>query len=585
MRDIAVRFGAKEINIFVILNRLRKELLKGIVDVPGKKILINIFYLFDYYIEAFNKTSCPICLKIKNLSKKKKKINSNRALSQLDSLIKNLEPHEIINPKIPKNRETYGINNLAYTKLLNLFYENPSAFLAQLNNTASTQNICLMIKILSTSPFHEYTGSENNNILRICESIIDGTIGCDNISHSIELITKIKPSRLVNNLSKIVNFLPENDSIYFCLLNSLYETMELHGDLSNDIGQTLRNIWNDVESKLMDERVVGDEYGYYWSLDGILYELRQDLWEVLPPNTKETFAKTLLCLLDHHSFHRGANHRELGKFFNNFLHNIELLISQPKKENIDLLTKKLQQWNSIIQQMKIMQVAAKRMYNSTDVLPILYFTERESSDCFYGDLLKIDDWVTEFLNIKAPSMYKSDYFEECLKVLFKINKLIFNSNAQFVKDLKTFTVNIVPFLEQTIQEEAQSCEISNITVHFNKNKLPATRLVLFGIKDMRLLFSNLFSNALVKAFKHPNFRQKNEIHFYLEDDVVDNCVTLIYSDNGSGMSKDQTIDILKNRDHQWGRSYHKIRRFGGGVDINSDMGKGTEIKIKLIGVE
>lgn len=105
------------------------------------------------------------------------------------------------------------------------------------------------------------------------------------------------------------------------------------------------------------------------------------------------------------------------------------------------------------------------------------------------------------------------------------------------------------------------------------------------------VFAQILTNFIMNSLKHA-FNKKQRYHVKISANIVDDMISLIYSDDGSGMEQNVLTNIFepfyttKRGDGGTGLGMHIVfnlvtQKLEGQISVDSEPGKGTQIKIFL----
>jgi len=107
-----------------------------------------------------------------------------------------------------------------------------------------------------------------------------------------------------------------------------------------------------------------------------------------------------------------------------------------------------------------------------------------------------------------------------------------------------------------------------------------------GIFVQKEIFHSIIQNMIVNAIEHAIIKGK-QLVINIDFEDCDGAYCLTFSDNGSGMSKEQLENLFdySNRQHAKGFGMMIIKKginfHGGELDTKSTIGEGTEFKVKF----
>ncbi len=166
------------------------------------------------------------------------------------------------------------------------------------------------------------------------------------------------------NLKELLRRIPKEEYLYFHLLDAIYLILEKDLLRTEDVKRALGEIRGEIDFNLTSETIDKDRYRYWKRLDRYIYDFRQDLWTIYPPSLKDTFARTLISLTKVYSIIHGPRHRELAKYFSNFIQTARNLLANNDDINHRNLINKINAWDHIRSELDRLRVAAEAMYNA-----------------------------------------------------------------------------------------------------------------------------------------------------------------------------------------------------------------------------
>jgi len=227
------------------------------------------------------------------------------------------------------------------------------------------------------------------------------------------------------------------------------------------------------------------------------------------------------------------------------------------------------------------------MYSAGDINPRPYFSQRGIEYTFYDDLIDLDRSIKELSNYKKNRLKKNrKKLRDILVVLKRIDENCFGDRNSLYDDLRYYIHDIKELIENRIEDEKWDLGKKNIKINtkFLENR---NTFILCGIQDFREMIGNILSNARVHAFKERDYSAENIINIEVATETIDQVdyIIMTYKDNGSGISKFKRKTIFSKNGGMWGRSFHRIMRLGGGVDVISKLGEGAIFKIRFMEVK
>ena len=228
-----------------------------------------------------------------------------------------------------------------------------------------------------------------------------------------------------------------------------------------------------------------DNNGYkYWrKLQELVYDFRQDLWDICPPKEDETFARTLKVLARQHSFTHGPRHKELGKYFNNFISAVAEFIENSSNTNFDNIRNKIKMWEKIERQMQIIRVAAQKMYSAGDIPPRTYFSEIITAPNFLTDLIKLENLISSIKHFSLEEIKKeSDKINGLKNLILRIDTNCFTKDDSLHDDLNYYIHDIVEHVKDRVNNEKWNLKQIGIKIDYEP-KSYEKGFVLIALND------------------------------------------------------------------------------------------------------
>ena len=205
-------------------------------------------------------------------------------------------------------------------------------------------------------------------------------------------------------------------------------------------------------------------------------------------------------------------------------------------------------------------------------------------------LAYVSGWLQLFLVETNDTDPKKETYETLIKEFERISTLV-NSLLEFTKQTprskKIFDINQV--IEEVVTMIGYTMNNENIEII--KNMLPSDIEMYGDSNRLKQVFLNVLQNAR-EAMPNAREAMPNGGAIYLSTNLVhDNSVLIQFRDTGCGFSKDQLEKIFcpsyttkaEGKGAGLGLSVCKtiIEEFGGTIDLDSNIGEGTVVSIKL----
>ncbi|KHF38940.1 sensor histidine kinase [Halalkalibacter okhensis] len=147
---------------------------------------------------------------------------------------------------------------------------------------------------------------------------------------------------------------------------------------------------------------------------------------------------------------------------------------------------------------------------------------------------------------------------------------------------KTKLIKALPTIQEVVEVMSIKARTQNIELH-SSLEIPPNTIINGNIMGVKLIISNLLSNAI--KYSHEGDPVT------IESFIKDKCLHIHIIDKGVGMTP-ENIDRLYQKYQKINQEvagqgiglfmvYQIVKHFKGNIDIESELGKGTEVKLSF----
>lgn len=579
---IASLYKAKNIQVFVFLNRLSTEnTLKLIENLKLYRVKIAFNFLYWFNCPVYTKDNCPFCKKRNKYLEYLKTFHSATAQNQITEKAKLLECTNK-NSFIDFSKNILNFNELIENQS-NLDLEK---IIDQFHGMKDKENA---ISFLEEESRRILSSEVKDKLVNLCKKIIFGEykMSVDSRGIAIQLLSRLDNNECFLALKTLTSQIEKYIDNYSDIIISINNLLDMNLDYVRIFQEYFIDIVKEVQNCFLNHAQDNTKYNEYFTRDHYLYVLRQDLRQRIPLKKEDMICESIMFLknkilpVDHVEGHDKLYISLCNKLSEIVMSRLLNNTGTSFTEYFDDLKQISSDWNKTDKELREIYMLSHRVYKLGDVAPNEYF----STDTDYDNsMIKDIDILSKFMyDLKQDKVTQNDIMNELLAVRNSLTNLcekLFNKNSSLRECISFYFNDVVKIVRKEIAEQTNNFDKKRIKINQNIKEEKCT--ILFDKSYLELLINNLFTNSYKYGFENLLYRDNNTVNITIE--TKNNYIILDYYDNGKGVNTKYFHDLLRTKEKSWGVFHHRIKKYGGYLDVVPDDDSNLHIKIKFMEV-
>jgi|GEM_PF-4330762 len=595
LRNIAIRYGARRVSMFVLFQRLSPADVSTLIYSAGDPAPELVLYCAQQLTShPFGPLQCPACRRLRQIKEVKGHARSPEGLAgleELESRYKERSTSALLS--VNARKITRRHHDVIQTSMFELLPETTvsefdaliSACIEQVSQVGldrfisdvmaaaepQTAYACLnAIKWQKTSTIRSMSRDRISVVVDTCRALIESSedVGISDLDSVCDAWSRSDPRSFIESIPSLLwrmHVLPE---IFAPLLIAIWSVVEEDPDQAPLVAHRFATVLEAIDSDIAVQSA-----SKLWPVKHLVWELRQDLWHIVPPSEDELPVATLRPLYQMLLSFPSPVHLPLPNAINELRHALQNILTSvqdnraPSPEIQAMVIDAIDQWtrfnSPLWDQLSKLQVLASKLFQFGDREPVSYFANPGADEAFYQDILS---FRAGLMTIYAPSVreWRPDALHNVLGILDRIWSRAFAPDSTLVQALMHYYPNLSAAVEQDVNRARHSLAEYGVTLDVT---LPADpMIVLVDDGDLSGLLGNIVDNVKKHVCHYSPAPGKTVGIEVREAPAGEGLVELLYTDDGDRTVPPATKDQLFVRGHKWHEVSTRLRRYGAVVE-------------------
>lgn len=617
--DIAFSYGARKVSIFILLNRLEPIRLASLLRASEGRP-IRVLYFQQLYTNPHNAFQCPICVVRRKLQEILRSIESKEGRAGITKLLPLFDEHPtvLLTEFVSNSAKVLSSHNQLSFSQQSQQGLDVSYLIEDLNRTGLQGYIFKYLKNASLSDAYSfirpllYVGESVQSLpseyievlVQSCRNLLmyPALLSIEQIFVLIEIWRFSQPAGFLDFLIRILKHI--NESSFFApVLVALWDIAEGDPDFRATIAEHFRSCLQDLDHEItsMLPNISPRDRDRVLARRNLVLELRQDLWEVIPPSLDEIPSSAITAIHDEIVGVSFSDHLPLPRSISIILQGLynitgrirrgQQLPEASKQRILSELHKWVEPRSVYFIQLKKIQVNAAKLYQLgnyvfgdytlRDYVRIPYFSDSAKTKSFYSDVSTI------MRSLKALERTLIMQTEPPLKLLKNSQELlariwerVFDADGELQRAISFYYPDLNLALEQIVGSSSERLYESGIDLEIDCPKSPV--VIQVDNQTLTKMLDNFVTNAL-KYLKpsDPSIRRRAIFRVSPFKEVDRDLVELYYEDDGD-FPGFNTLEALRKPKRQWSESERNLKFYAAKVQV-PEHEKGCVIRVVFQG--